>query len=205
MIRALIVVPCTVLTASAAMISCEQPKPSTQDAPTMTHRAATPAALNFTMNRIDGTPVRLADEYAGQVVLIVNVASKCGLTPQYAPLQKLHEQYGPRGLAVLGFPANEFGNQEPGTNEEIATFCETNFGVSFDMFSKIVVKGENISPLYAFLTSPETNPEFAGEIAWNFEKFLISRDGRVISRFGPRIAPDSPEVVNAIERALGEG
>lgn len=171
----------------------------------MTQRATAPGALDFIMNRIDGTPVRLADEYAGRVVLIVNVASKCGLTPQYAKLQQLHEQYGPRGLAVIGFPANEFGNQEPGTDEEIAAFCETTFGVSFDMFSKIVVKGDDICPLYAFLTSPETNPEFAGEIAWNFEKFLISRDGRVIGRFGPRIAPDSPDMVNAIERALSEG
>jgi glutathione peroxidase len=162
-----------------------------------------PAALNFKMKRLDGKEANLAD-YKGKVVLIVNTASQCGLTPQYEGLEALHEKYGKEGLAILGFPANEFGKQEPGTNDEIATFCKKNYGVKFDMFSKVIVKGEGQCPLYQFLTSKETNPKFAGPISWNFEKFLINRDGEVVSRFKPQVEPDSSEVVGAIEKELAK-
>jgi glutathione peroxidase len=163
-----------------------------------------PAALSFTMDSLDGKPVDLA-RYQGQVVLMVNTASECGLTPQYANLEALHEKYAARGLKVLGFPANEFGAQEPGTNPQIAAFCRKNYGVQFDMFAKVVVKGEGQCPLYAFLTSPATNPKFAGPIGWNFEKFLLSRRGEVVARFSPDTEPDSPEVIQAIERELAAG
>jgi glutathione peroxidase len=165
--------------------------------------AKTPAALNFEMKSIDGEPVKLS-EYHGNVVLIVNVASKCGLTKQYKELQALHETYADKGLSILGFPANNFGKQEPGTDEQIATFCEKNFGVEFDMFSKVSVKGDDQCDLYKFLTSKETNGEFAGPIKWNFTKFLIGRDGKVVARFEPRVKPDSKQVIEAIERELAK-
>ena len=160
-----------------------------------------PPGLDFRMKRIDGREVYLGD-YAGKVVLIVNVASKCGYTPQYQGLQKLHDKYADKGLAILGFPANQFGNQEPGSDEEIATFCEENYGVKFDMFSKVVVKGEGICPLYKYLTSKETNPQFGGDVAWNFEKFLLDRNGNIIARFRSKVAPESDEMIQAIEAAL---
>lgn len=163
--------------------------------------AKVPAALNFTMKKIDGTEKKLAD-YSGKVVLVVNVASECGLTPQYEDLQALHTKYSKQGLSVLGFPANEFGKQEPGSNTEISEFCKKNYGVEFDMFEKVVVKGSDKCDLYKFLTSKETNDKFAGEITWNFEKFLINRKGEVVARFSPRVAPDSKEVISAIEAEL---
>lgn len=163
----------------------------------------TPAALDFEMQTIEGDDIKL-DQYHGNVVLMVNVASKCGLTPQYKALQQLHEDYAGKGLSILGFPANNFGKQEPGTDDEIATFCEKNYGVEFDMFSKISVAGDDQAPLYAFLTSKETNPEFAGKIGWNFEKFLLSRDGEVIARFAPRTKPNAKQVIEAIEKALAQ-
>lgn len=162
-----------------------------------------PAVLNFEMNSLAGEPVKLS-KYHGNVVLIVNTASKCGLTKQYKPLQELHEAYADKGLSILGFPANNFGKQEPGTDEQIATFCEKNFGVEFDMFSKISVKGDDQCELYKFLTSEQTNGEFAGPIKWNFTKFLIGRDGKVVARFEPRVKPDSKEVIDAIERELAK-
>lgn len=163
----------------------------------------TPAALGFTMKSLAGEDVDLS-QYHGKVVLMVNTASKCGLTPQYAQLQALHEQHAEAGLAVLGFPANNFGRQEPGTDEEIGDFCEQNYGVSFDMFSKVSVKGEDICPLYAFLTGEQTNPQFPGPIRWNFEKFLISREGQVVARFSPRTRPDAEEVIAAIQAELAK-
>jgi len=163
----------------------------------------TPAALNFTMESLTGEEVNLA-QYHGDVVLMVNVASKCGLTPQYKQLQALHEEYAEQGLSILGFPANNFGKQEPGTNEQIAAFCEENYGVAFDMFSKVSVKGDDQCALYQYLTSEETNGEFAGEIKWNFTKFLIGRDGKVVARFEPRTKPDSKEVIEAIEAELAK-
>ena len=147
-------------------------------------------ALDFKMTSLDGKPVDLS-KYQGKVVLMVNVASKCGLTPQYAGLEKLHEKYADKGLAILGFPANEFGAQEPGADSEIAEFCTSKYGVKFDMFSKVVVKGDGQCPLYKFLTSAETDPKFAGDIKWNFEKFLIDRDGNIVNRFAPKVTPES--------------
>jgi glutathione peroxidase len=158
----------------------------------------TASLLDISVSRIDGTPASLAD-FRGQVLLVVNVASKCGLTPQYAGLEKLYARYRDRGFAVLGFPANEFGAQEPGSNSEIATFCQTRFGVQFPMFEKIVVKGAGIHPLYAELTKAAPS----GDIQWNFEKFLIGRDGTVMARFAPTVTPDDPALIAAIERALG--
>ena len=166
-------------------------------------RKDVPAVLDFEMKRLDGEPAELA-QYQGKVILIVNTASRCGLTPQYEALQDLHERYAEQGLAILGFPANDFKEQEPGTDAEIAEFCATNYGVEFDMFSKVVVTGEEKCDLYRFLTAPETNPEFPGEIQWNFEKFLISRDGRIVNRFHPKVKPDAEEVVKAIEAELAK-
>ncbi|HUY92705.1 MAG TPA: glutathione peroxidase [Pirellulales bacterium] len=166
-------------------------------------KEAVPAALNFKMKGLDGKTVDLS-KYKGKVVLMVNVASQCGNTKQYAALEDLHEKYGKKGLAILGFPANEFGAQEPGSDAEIAKFCEKNYGVKFDMFSKVVVKGEGQCPLYKFLTSKETDPKFPGDINWNFEKFLIGRDGNVVARFAPKVKPESEEVVSVIEEQLAK-
>jgi glutathione peroxidase len=160
-----------------------------------------PAVLNIEVQSIDGQPVKLS-KYQGQVLLVVNVASECGLTPQYEGLQALHRRYAKQGLAVLGFPANEFGGQEPGDNRQIAQFCRGQYGVEFDMFAKVVVDGEGICPLYRHLTAAETNPKFAGPIQWNFEKFLIGRNGQIVARFDPSTEPTSDEVVQAIEAAL---
>jgi glutathione peroxidase len=156
---------------------------------------------DFQEKTIDGKPKSLA-EYKGKAVLIVNVASKCGLTPQYKGLEELHEAYASRGFAVLGFPANEFGAQEPGTESEIKDFCTTNYGVKFDMFSKVKVKGAGIDPLFDYLTSASTNPKFSGDIKWNFNKFLIGKNGEVLARFEPKVEPTSAEVKQAIESAL---
>ena len=160
-----------------------------------------PAVLNFEVKSIKGEQTHLS-KYYGDVVLIVNTASKCGLTPQYKQLQKLHDDHREAGLSILGFPANNFGKQEPGSNEQIVEFCQENYGVEFDMFSKISVKGEDQAPLYAFLTSDKTNPGFSGDIRWNFDKFLISREGKVIARFDPRTSPDAKQVIEAIQAAL---
>jgi glutathione peroxidase len=167
-------------------------------------QAAAPVSpLDAKVTSIDGKPVDLA-QYKGKVVMIVNVASKCGNTKQYTNLENLSNKYGSQGLVILGFPANEFGKQEPGSNDQIAEFCKTKYSVDFPMFEKIVVKGEGIAPLYQTLTSAETNPKFAGPIAWNFEKFLIGRDGQVVARFTPKTNPEAPEVVSAIESELSK-
>jgi glutathione peroxidase len=158
-------------------------------------------ALNFKMKGIDGKEVDLS-HFQGKVVLIVNVASKCGNTPQYKELQKLYEKHEKEGLVVLGVPANEFGKQEPGSNDEIAQFCSSKYHVTFPMLAKVVVKGEGICPLYKYLTDKETDPKFDGPITWNFEKFLIGRNGEVVHRFKPRVKPESKEVVEAIETEL---
>jgi len=157
--------------------------------------------LSFTMKTLDGKTVELS-KYKGNVVMFVNVASQCGLTPQYKQLEALHEKYADKGLRIIGVPANNFGSQEPGTNEEIAEFCKKNYGVKFDMLSKVSVKGNDQCDLYKFLTSKETNPKFAGDITWNFEKFIIGRDGNVVARFAPRVKPDAPEVITVIEAEL---
>jgi glutathione peroxidase len=155
---------------------------------------------NFTLNSIDGKPAPLAD-YQGKVVLLVNVASQCGYTPQYSALEAIYEKYKDQGFVILGFPANNFGAQEPGTNEEIKTFCTRKYSVTFPMYSKISVKGADQAPLYAYLTK-ETGSGIAGEIKWNFTKFLVDRDGKVIQRFEPAVTPDSKEVTGAIEKQL---
>ena len=156
---------------------------------------------DFTVNDIGGKPVKLS-QFKGKVILIVNVASKCGFTPQYEGLQKLYSEYADKGLLILGFPANNFGGQEPGTNSEIKEFCTTKYSVTFPMFSKISVKGTDIHPLYQSLTSKETDPDFAGDITWNFNKFLIDASGKIVARFDSKDKPESEKVVNAIQLAL---
>ncbi len=143
-------------------------------------------------------------QYKGKVVLIVNVASKCGFTKQYAGLEKLYEKYKDKGLVVIGFPANDFGKQEPGSNAEIKEFCTSKFEVSFPMMAKISVKGEDKHAVYKFLTEKETAGDFAGEIKWNFNKFLIGRDGKIVSRYDSKVAPESEQLTEAIEAALGK-
>jgi len=156
----------------------------------------------FTMNSIDGQPVSLKS-FQGKVVLLVNVASKCGFTPQYTALEAVYEKYKSRGLVIVGIPANNFMSQEPGTNEEIKTFCSTKYNVTFPMMAKISVKGDDQTPLYTFLTGKATDPQFAGDIKWNFTKFLFDRNGNPVARFEPKVTPDSTDVTAAIESALG--
>jgi glutathione peroxidase len=162
-----------------------------------------PPVLNFKMTDLSGKEMDLSD-YKGKVVLIVNVASKCGFTPQYKGLEALHKKYSKEGLVVLGVPSNDFGHQEPGSSEEIASFCQKNYGVKFPMVAKVPVKGEEQAPLYKYLTSKETDPRFAGPIKWNFTKFLINRRGEIVNRFEPPVKPESERVTQAIEAALAE-
>jgi glutathione peroxidase len=150
---------------------------------------------------LSGEPSSLADQ-KGKALLLVNVASKCGLTPQYAGLERLQQQYEGRGFSVLGFPCNQFMGQEPGTPEEIATFCSTTYGVSFPLFEKIDVNGQQRHPLYGELTEAPDAEGKAGDIQWNFEKFLVNSAGEVVARFRPAVDPEAPEVVSAIESAL---
>jgi len=155
----------------------------------------------FTMKSLDGKQVPLAN-FKGKVMLVVNVASQCGYTYQYEGLQALYMKYKDRGLVLTGFPANNFGAQEPGSDEEIGAFCKSKFGVTFPMFSKISVKGSDKAPLYQFLTDAKANPKTGGEIQWNFTKFLVDRNGKVIHRFEPAVEPDSKEIEAAVEAAL---
>jgi len=157
--------------------------------------------LSFTMKSLAGKDVDLS-KYEGKVVMIVNVASKCGLTPQYKKLQALHEKYSEDGLAILGFPCNQFLWQEPGTAKEIEQFCRVNYSVSFDMFAKIEVRGDEACDLYKTLTAVDTKPVGPGKISWNFEKFIIARNGEVVARFSPRTEPDDPDVLKVIEAEL---
>jgi len=159
--------------------------------------------FDFTLKNIDGRDVKL-EEYKNKIFLIVNVASKCGFTPQYEGLQKLYSDYKDRGFVILGFPANNFLGQEPGSNEQIKQFCSLSYNVTFPMFSKISVKGKDITPLYRFLTEKESNPQFSGKIKWNFTKFLINRSGQVVARFEPRVKPESREVIEKIEELLNQ-
>jgi glutathione peroxidase len=162
--------------------------------------AAASGFYTFTLNAIDGRPAPLAD-YKGKVILVVNVASQCGYTPQYSALESIYEKYKDQGFVILGFPANNFGQQEPGTNEEIKTFCTRKYSVTFPIYAKISVKGSDEAPLYAYLTK-DTEPGIRGDIKWNFTKFLIDRNGNVVQRFEPAVTPDSKEVVAAIEKQL---
>lgn len=157
---------------------------------------------DFTMKGIRGEDIPLAN-YRGKVLLIVNVASKCGYTPQYKDLEALYRKYKDRGLTILGFPANNFLWQEPGSDEEILEFCQTTYDVTFDMFSKISVRGSDQHPLYTFLTSKKTNPQYSGDVKWNFQKYLVDRNGSVAGKYGPGVKPLSNELVSAIEKALG--
>ncbi len=161
-----------------------------------------PTLHDFSARSISGEDSSLRD-YAGKVAVVVNVASKCGLTPQYAGLEKLYETYHARGLEVLGFPCNQFAGQEPGTDAEVQEFCKLRYGVSFPLFAKIDVNGATRHPLYAWLSAEDAAPEGPGDVKWNFGKFVVGRDGRVKARFAPTTAPDDPAFIAAIEQALG--
>lgn len=156
---------------------------------------------NYSLKTLDGLPLDL-DSFRGRALLIVNVASQCGFTPQYAGLQQLFESYSPRGFSILGFPCNQFGGQEPGTAEEIQAFCETTFGVTFPLFEKVEVNGADRHPLFAELTAATDIDGYSGDVRWNFEKWLISPTGEVVARFGTMVVPDDPRLVEAIEREL---
>jgi glutathione peroxidase len=157
---------------------------------------------DFTLPSIDGKPMPLAD-FKGKVVLVVNVASRCGYTPQYSALEALYEKYKDQGFVIVGFPANNFGGQEPGSNEEIKTFCSRKYNVTFPLYSKVSVKGDDQTPIYQYLTK-QTGPSIAGEIKWNFTKFLVDRNGQVVQRFESAVTPDSKEVVSAVESQLSQ-
>lgn len=158
---------------------------------------------DINITKMNGSSISLA-EYKGKVLLIVNTASKCGFTKQFGELQELYEKYADDGLVILGFPANNFMNQDPGTNEEILGFCQLNYGVSFPMFAKISVRGKDIDPLYKFLTEKSTNKEFSGKISWNFNKFLIGRDGKILARYSSQTKPMDAEVIADLTRALAK-
>jgi glutathione peroxidase len=183
MIKVIVTVMFCLLSGAAALMSGEK------------------SIFDFTLNTIDGQPAPLAT-YKGKVVMLVNVASRCGYTPQYTALESIYEKYKDRGFVIIGIPANNFGAQEPGTNQEIKTFCQSKYSVTFPMMSKVSVKGEDKTPLYQFLTDKAAGPKTGGEIQWNFTKFLVGPDGQIITRFEPAVTPDSPEVAAAIEKAL---
>lgn len=161
-----------------------------------------PSLHDFTARGNDGEAQSLGD-YSGKVCLVVNVASKCGLTPQYDGLQRLYKRFKDRGFEVLAFPCNQFAGQEPGSDAEIAAFCSTNFGVSFPLFSKLEVNGDGRSPLYAWLTGEATQPDGPGDVKWNFAKFLVDGSGAAVARFEPQTEPEASELIAAIESALG--
>ncbi len=194
-----------VVAMSVAGTGCSGPAPTAATAQPSSAEAdaatpSEPAVLDQEVTSLEGEPVDLAD-FRGSVMLVVNTASKCGYTPQYAGLEELYQRYRDRGLVVIGFPSNDFANQEPGTAEEIASFCRLNYGVSFPMMAKVATTGPDRSPVYATLT--ERTPEgIRGEIRWNFTKFLVDREGRVVARFEPKVEPLSDELVSAVERLL---
>ncbi len=161
---------------------------------------AASSVYDFTLPSIDGKPMPISD-FKGKVVLMVNVASKCGYTPQYTALEALYEKYKDQGFVILGFPANNFGAQEPGTNEEIKTFCSRKYNVTFPMYGKVSVKGDDQTPLYSYLTK-DADPTRTGDIKWNFTKFLVDRNGKVVQRFESAVTPDDPQVVSAVEKLL---
>jgi glutathione peroxidase len=191
LINPVLIIALTILFISSQRASADEPKAPAE--------AASPLA--FVVKDIDGNDTDLA-QFRGKVVMLVNVASKCGLTPQYAGLEKLYQEHKDQGLVIIGFPANDFKNQEPGTNLEIKQFCTGKYNVSFPMMSKVAVTGEEKHPLYKLLTESETAGEHAGEIKWNFTKFLIGRDGKIVARFEPKTTPQDPAVVEAVETAL---
>ncbi len=186
----------TILTAAVALAGCS-------GAGVAEEKPMSGTALDFKMKSLDGKEVDLA-QYKGKVVLFVNVASKCGYTPQYTGLQELYGRFEKDGLVVIGVPSNDFGKQEPGTDADIAKFCENNYKVSFPMLSKVVVKGKDKADLYKYLTAKETDPKFPGEVAWNFEKFLIDRKGTVVGRYKSGVDPNADELTAAIKAELAK-
>jgi glutathione peroxidase len=197
LIRAAKIACLAAIISSAALAA----QPLFADAPATAPAADNASVLHFTMNDIDGKPVDLST-YAGKVILFVNVASHCGNTPQYQALEALYKSKKDQGFVILGFPANNFMGQEPGTNEQIKMFCTAKYDVTFPMFSKISVKGKDQAPLYQTLTAVDAKPKGAGDISWNFEKILVDRQGHVVARFTPKTKPDAPDVTAAIESAL---
>ena len=194
---------CAAVTALALGAAAEDRKADKDAKPAATAAAAAPAGvLDFTVKDIDGKDTKLGDKYKGKVLIVVNTASKCGFTPQYTDLEAVYKKYHEKGLEVLAFPSNDFGQQEPGTNEEIKTFCSSKYDVTFPLFSKIDVKGDTKDPLYAYLTDTTRNPATGGDIKWNFTKFLVGRDGTIIARYEPKVKPTDAEVTGAIEKAL---
>jgi glutathione peroxidase len=189
-----------ILAASAGLMFLVRAKDSNNESK-HDKKGATKSVYEFTLKDKGGKDVKL-EQFRGKVVMLVNVASKCGYTPQYEGLEKIYKQYKDQGFVILGLPANNFGAQEPGTDEEIQEFCRINYGVTFPVFSKISVKGDDKHPLYKYLTEKESNPDFAGEIKWNFNKFLVNRDGKVIARFESADKPEDAKVTQAIEGAL---
>ncbi|WP_449314241.1 glutathione peroxidase [Rosistilla ulvae] len=167
----------------------------------MNHANAHDHLTDFKVESIDGETVDLG-QYKGKVLLVVNVASECGLTPQYAGLQALYEKYQDKGLVVLGFPCNQFGKQEPGTSAEIKSFCKSNYDVTFPMFAKVEVKGANAAPLYKYLSAAETKPKGPGNVSWNFEKFLVDGHGHLVGRYAPQTEPNDAELTKQIESLL---
>jgi glutathione peroxidase len=181
---------------AALLLTALPARPATAD-------TKAPSIYDFTMTNIDGRPVKLS-EYRGYVLLVVNTASLCGNTPQYADLETLYNEYKGQGLRILAFPANNFAQQEPGPNGQIKEFCTSKYHVTFDLFSKISVKGDDQHPLYKYLTDKSTDPQFAGDIEWNFAKFLIARDGTIINRFPAGHKPMTPDVIEAVKTALAQ-
>ncbi len=171
--------------------------------PSEGHSQETPKALDFQMKTINGEEVSLS-KYAGKVVVFVNVASKCGYTRQYKQLQELHSNYADKGVAVVGIPCNQFGGQEPGTAEEIVEFCQKNYGVEFDLLSKVDVKGENQTGLYKYLTNLDLAPKGKGDVKWNFEKVILDKTGKPIARFPSNVSPDSDEFMSVIKDLLAK-
>ena len=188
---------CLMLVGAVALTGCVSSNATEQESTTVSK------PLDFTVKSLDGKDVDLGS-YKGRVVLIVNVASKCGLTPQYEQLQALHDKYSEKGLAVLGFPCNQFLWQEPGTEEEIGEFCRVNYGVTFDMFAKVEVNGDGACDLYKTLTALDAKPAGSGKVSWNFEKFVIGRNGEIVARFSPRTKPDDPDLVEVIQTELAK-
>jgi len=191
----LTLLPMLLLAVSAAILFAADAPPAAPANPT--------SPLDFTMKDIDGKDVALSS-FKGNVILVLNVASKCGNTPQYAELEKLYEANKDKGFTILGFPANNFGAQEPGTNAQIKDFCTSKYSVSFPMFAKISVKGADQDPLYKYLTVLTTAPQPKGDITWNFEKFLIDRQGNVVARFAPKTKPSDPTITAAIDAELAK-
>jgi len=159
------------------------------------------SVYDYTLNSIDGKPTPLS-QFKGKVVMLVNVASRCGFTPQYEGLEALYKKYADQGFVIVGIPANNFGGQEPGTNAEIKTFCKSKYSVTFPMLAKVSVKGADQTPLYQFLTGEQTDPKFAGDIKWNFTKFLVNKEGKIVDRFEPKVTPEDPQVISAVEKQL---